>query len=69
MKPKARQILDEVKDHGSPARFKAIKKAKNPKEMAEIIVSQHGTVASDASKKRCKKCNKLRAHCKCGVKQ
>lgn len=76
-KTKNKMIKNEIKEHGSPKRFKAIKAAKTPEQLAEVIVKQHkqsdkpavrlhGSVASEASKKKCRKCGKVSRHCDCG---
>ena len=54
-------IKSELKEHGTKARFAAIKKAKTPLALAKTIVKQH-----EAGKtKICKKCKKSTKLCQC----
>ncbi len=54
------KVKSEMQEHGSPARFKQIKKAKTPKELAKVIVKQHAE-----GKVKCKKCGKSKTKCSC----
>lgn len=64
-KSKSQLLRDELAEHGTPERFRAIKKAKTPKELAETIVRQHGSVAAPKPAKKCRRCGKLQNRCDC----